>query len=358
MGGMRWIVFGLVVAAVGVLPGALLHVTRSSHAQARPVPKTRPVVRHRPKRIVRPPQFVVVSFDGSGGARLLGYWRGVSRRAHARFTFFVSGVYLLDWAHHDRYRPPEKPRGYSAIGFAPDHAWVEGMRRQLAAAYADGDEIGTHFNGHFCGPGGVGTWSAADWSQELDQFDRLLFGAGPLPFGRREVVGARTPCLEGNLAALYPVLARRGFLYDASRQARLGVWPSRLHGLWSIPLPELPLAGHTFAAVAMDYNFFANQIAEPDAQAEDETYRTLWHAFQVSYFGNRAPLQIGQHFETWKGWAYDHALVRFLLVACRLPEVRCTTMRAFAQWLGRQTPPSLRHYRAGRFPKRRTLAAR
>src|SRR5439155_18309530 len=44
----------------------------------------------------RPPQFVVVSFDGSGGDRLWPHWRSVARRAHARFTFFVSGVYLLD----------------------------------------------------------------------------------------------------------------------------------------------------------------------------------------------------------------------------------------------------------------------
>jgi len=38
---------------------------------------------------VRPPQFVVVSFDGSGGERMWTYWRAVARRAHAHFTFFV-----------------------------------------------------------------------------------------------------------------------------------------------------------------------------------------------------------------------------------------------------------------------------
>jgi hypothetical protein len=44
------------------------------------------------------------------------YWRAVARRVHAHFTFFVSGVYLVDWAHHDRYSPPRHARGRSDIG--------------------------------------------------------------------------------------------------------------------------------------------------------------------------------------------------------------------------------------------------
>jgi hypothetical protein len=87
----------------------------------------------------------------------------------------VSGVYLLDWQHHDAYAPPEEPRGDSAIGFAPDRTWIAAMRRQIARGYLEGNEVGTHYNGHFCGPGGVSTWSALDWGRELDQFDRLLF---------------------------------------------------------------------------------------------------------------------------------------------------------------------------------------
>jgi hypothetical protein len=302
----------------------------------------------------RPPQFVISSFDGSGGARLWQYWRGVAQRAQAHFTFFVSGVYLLNWAQHDRYAPPENPRGTSAIGFAPDQAWVAAMRAQIALGYRDGHEIGTHYNGHFCGPGGVGAWTAADWSHELDQFDRLLFGSGrKLPFQPAEIVGGRTPCLEGNLDALYPVLAKRGFRYDASRTSLLGSWPVRRRGIWSFPLLELPFIGHTFRVVSMDYNFMANQIDESPAQIENETYRTLWNAFRASYLGNRAPLSLGNHFETWESWAYDHALTRFLLRACRLPEVRCSSYVELADWLDAQSPQRLVRFRAGRFPHAR-----
>src|SRR5947199_9121166 len=53
----------------------------------------------------KPPQLVVVSFDGSGGIRLWPYWRAGARRAHARFTFFVHVLHLL---------PDGEPRGRHA----------------------------------------------------------------------------------------------------------------------------------------------------------------------------------------------------------------------------------------------------
>jgi hypothetical protein len=349
---VRWLAVSIVAA---ILTGGLLLAQASSNAThtqpppRRPVHRVVPPARHEP---ARPPQFIVASFDGSGGAQMWAYWRAVARRAHAHFTFFVSGVYLLDWAHHDGYAPPHEPRGDSAIGFAPNEAWIAAMRKQIALGYREGNEVGTHFNGHFCGSGGVGVWSARDWGRELDQFDKLLF-AKPLPFRAGEVVGDRTPCLEGNLAALYPVLAKRGFRYDASQIAPLGTWPSRRLGLWSVPLLELPFIGHTFRVVSMDYNFMANQISEPPAQIENEMYRTLWNAFRASYLGNRAPLSLGNHFEAWEDWAYDKALSRFLERACRLPEVSCTAIRSLVDWLDRESPKRLARFRAGRFPHAR-----
>lgn len=344
---MRWL-------AVPVLAAALVGVAYGTRGSGSPSPMHRrpqPHVAHRavrpPGRITRPPQFVISSYDGSGGARLWAYWREVARRAHAHFTFFVSGVYLVDWAHHERYSPPENPRGASAIGFAPDQAWITAMRKQIVLGYRDGNEIGTHYNGHFCGPAGVGAWNAVDWSTELDEFDTFLFSGTPkLPFGRQEIVGGRTPCLEGNLDELYPVLARHGFRYDASHTAPLGTWPTRRLGIWSFPLLELPFIGHTFKVVSMDYNFMANQISESPARIENETYRTLWNAFRASYLGNRAPLSLGNHFETWESWAYDHALTRFLLRACAMPDVRCVSFRELADWLDKQSPKELARYRA------------
>jgi hypothetical protein len=287
----------------------------------------------------RPPQFVVVSFDGSGGADMFKYWRAVARRVGAHFTFFVSGVYLIDWTHHDRYSPPRHARGRSDIGFAPDAGFAKDTLAQAAAAYEEGNEIGTHFNGHFCAPypGNVGEWTAVDWTEELDQFDRLMFAGHSLPFGPDEVVGSRTPCLEGNLRLLYPLLARRGFRYDASHVARLGFWPWRQSGIWSVPLLELPFVGHTFAVVSMDYNFLANQL-DPNTNVEREMYLTLRRAFRTSYRGNRAPFSIGFHFETWHDGAYDRALAHFLGETCPLRDVRCVSIRELVDWLDLRFP--------------------
>ena len=63
--------------------------------------KERPLRQPPPTRHVEPrpeprPQYIVVSFDGSGGTQLWPYWRAVARKVHAHFTFFVSGVYLID----------------------------------------------------------------------------------------------------------------------------------------------------------------------------------------------------------------------------------------------------------------------
>ena len=288
---------------------------------------------------VRPPQFVVVSFDGSGGSEMFDYWRAVARRVHAHFTFFVSGVYLIDWAQSSRYHGPRHARGRSDIGFAPDARYADATRAAIAAAYDEGNEIGTHFNGHFCEPydGNVDRWTAVDWSDELDQFASLLFDGGTLPFGPDEVVGSRTPCLQGNMHLLYPVLARRGFRYDASQVAPAGTWPWRQSGIWSVPLLEVPFPRHTYRIVSMDYNFLANQTGAR-VGVERETYRTLRAAFWRSYRGNRAPLSIGFHFETWHDGAYDRALAQLLGEVCALRQVRCTTIRELVDWLDLRFP--------------------
>lgn len=151
---------------------------------------------------------------------------------------------------------------------------------------------------------------------------------------------------------MYPLLARRGFRYDASRTAPLGAWPSKKLGLWSLPLLELPFPGHTYRVLSMDYNFLANQGEALPGVAGAEMSRTYWDAFRTIYLGNRAPLSLGSHFQLWKDGAYDRALAGFLVKVCRLPEVRCATAKTLVAWLDRLTPRQLRRYRAGRFPIR------
>src|SRR5438270_9814785 len=135
---MRW--FLSIALAAGLAGFAYAAVPTETQREAAPRARTHAA---RPKLALRPPQFIVVSFDGSGGERMWTYWRSVGRRAHAHFTFFVSGVYLVDWAHRLRYRPPRHDPGTSAIGFAfpAGDLTVARTLRGIEAGYEAGDEV-------------------------------------------------------------------------------------------------------------------------------------------------------------------------------------------------------------------------
>lgn len=356
----RLVAGGLVALLAGGCGTPSLHrpaATRSSPALAHspwPVIATPSPLSASPGG-ARPPQFVAVSFDGAGDIDLWRYWRAVGRRDHAHFTFFLSGVYLLTDANATLYHPPRRPPGSSAIGFVEPEpgldgrATISGLLDQIAAGRAEGDELGTHFNGHFCGPRGVASWTAADWGTELDAFDDLLDGArvhndldprdtvAPPPVSA--VVGERTPCLEGDLRVLAPVLRARDFRYDASGIAGDGAWPARELGIWSLPLSTVHRVGTPYRNVAMDYSFYVNQSGAADLPAtaepalEEQVYQSYLDAFWESYRADRAPLNIGHHFTTWNHGAYVRALTRLLDTVCGMPEVRCVSLVELADWL-------------------------
>ena len=320
--------------------------------------------------LTRPPQFVVLSFDGAGSVDLWQHWREVAARDHAHFTFFLSAAYLLTAAHKDDYAPPRHRVGASDIGNLPVPAgtdpsgYLSQLLEQVNAGYLEGNEIGTHFGGHFCSPGAgsVGTWSASDWSAELDQVDALLTGVNqnndlappvPLSFGPAEIVGDRTPCLQGNLRTLYPVLAGRGFRYDASQNALEGRWPTRQDGIWSFPLASIPLAGRSVHVLSMDYNLYVNQTRAQTVPAaleptiEEQAYQTFLGYFSRAYAGDRAPVIIGAHFTHWNHDAYLNALTRLMDDVCTRPDVRCVSFKDLADWLDAQSPAQLGALNAG-----------
>ena len=306
-----------------------------------------------PEPADRPPQFVIVSFDGAGDAVDLREWMAAGDRLDARFTFFLSGVYLLAGDQSFRYVPPQHPRGASDIGFAikPDDTDVRTGIRDLVMALDDADaggyEIASHFNGHFCGrwPGAVARWGPSAWRQELDQFDALVRNvrennAVAVDLHIKPVVGTRTPCLEGNLGMLRTVLAERGMRYDASLAGYAGRWPWR-DGVWVFPIPLIPVAGESFATLASDYNFYLNQTGASDVDATEapalaeQAYQSLRGYFDASYAGDRAPISIAFHFEDWNHGAYRDALLHLLLDVCGREDVRCTTYRDLVNWLDR-----------------------
>ncbi|MGW3040085.1 hypothetical protein ACWC9T_08560 [Kitasatospora sp. NPDC001159] len=318
-----------------------------------PVPE-----RLRPGR--RPPQFVVFSWDGAGELDngLFGRFRRLAQEHNASMTFFLSGLYLLPESKKDQYRPPQHDAGASEIGYLSDQH-IHDTLENVHAAWLEGHEIGTHFNGHFCGSTGVGNWSPEEWDSEIQQAMDFVMNwrtntgftdLPALPFDyRKELIGSRTPCLEGQ-RNLLPAAVKRGWRYDSSGNGTQ-VWPQKIQGgtLWDLPLQAIPFPGHTFQVLSMDYNIMYNQCgpntrADPalhpgfQAQARD----AYLMGFDRTYNGNRAPYIIGNHFEEWNGGIYMNAVEDTLKTIADKPEVRLVSFRQLVDWLDAQDPAVLR----------------
>ena len=322
----------------------------------------------------RPPQFVIVSFDGAADPALMQHWRDISAASGAHLTFFLSAVYLLTKQARDDYQGPGHAPGASAIGFSPtpagqdDKSYVAAVVRSLQQTVKDGNEVGNHYGGHWCGSTGVNTWSKSDWAAELNQVESLVLKVdqndalnppvGP-PYDPLRVAGSRTPCLEGKLDQLYPVLKARGYRYDASNTRGLFDWPRQRAGLWAFGFAGISIAGLARPTISVDYSISTgfNGDAVKGILSTDQTQQirisvrdAYLHAFDSLYYGNRAPFEVGNHFNHSDGDAYNGAVEDLLRTVCGRPEVVCATYREAVEWLDmhRDLIPALE---AGRFTK-------
>ncbi|WP_156044201.1 polysaccharide deacetylase [Cellulomonas sp. HZM] len=322
---------------------------RASNVDVRPL---------RPRE--KPPQFVLFSFDGAGWHDRWQEFLAAADKVDARFTGFLSGTYLLTDAHGDAYQGPGHRRGVSEVGFGGTPAQVERLVGDLNQAYAAGDEIGTHYNGHFCdeaAPGG-GQWSSKQWRSELGQFftfvDRWktidgLPDAPDLQVPASSIVGGRLPCLEGKFSAVLPAWREHGMVYDTSGSGSIA-WPRQVHGVWELPMQYV--ASPTLGDVtAMDYNFwfkFNGAKNDPAAapQIRAKVLATYEHMYDVARHGNRAPLVIGNHFNAWSGNAFNPAVKDFMLEVCDDPGTICATYSDVIAWMQAQDPKVLAHLQA------------
>ncbi|MFI0711067.1 hypothetical protein ACH4SK_10485 [Streptomyces inhibens] len=324
---------------------------------------------HQPKAPERmepgqtPPQFVVFSWDGAGevGNGLFPRFLQLAKDHGAAMTFFLSGLYLLPESQKHLYEPPNNPQGASAIGYLSDDHIKETLKN-VRQAWLDGHEVGTHFNGHFCGtaPTSVKHWTPQHWQSEIDQamdfVTKWRTNTGftdlePLPFDyRKELVGGRTPCLLGQ-GNLLPVAKELGWRYDASSPGGLQMWPKKKMGIWDYPLQQIPFPGHSFEVLSMDYNILANQ-SKNSTKAPPANYPG-WRqqatdayisGFRRAYETNRAPFFIGNHFEQWNGGIYMDAVEEAVkhIANEQNNDVHLVSFRQFTDWMDAQDPEVLR----------------
>ncbi|MEW2066906.1 hypothetical protein [Streptomyces sp. NPDC007346] len=306
-----------------------------------------------------PPQFVIFSWDGAGevGNGLFPRFLELAKDHDAAMTFFLSGLYLLPESKKSLYRPPNNPRGASDIGYLTDDH-VKDTLTYVRQAWLDGHEIGTHFNGHFCGgSGSVERWTPAQWQSEIDQAVSFVTewrtntgweNEDPLPFDyRKELIGGRTPCLLGQ-DNLLPTASKLGWRYDASSPGGRQTWPVKRGGVWDLPLQAMPFPGHSFEVLSMDYNILANQ-SQNSTKGMPSRYPgwrkqatgAYLSGFERAYTTNRAPFFIGNHFEEWNGGIYMDAVEEVIKKTAGKKDVRLVSFRQFVDWLDVQDPAVL-----------------
>ncbi|OIJ66198.1 lipoprotein [Streptomyces mangrovisoli] len=311
----------------------------------------------------KPPQFVVFSWDGAleGSDHLFSHYREMAKEYNAHMTFFLTGIYLLPKDKKDLYTGPMHEAGDAAIDYATDEH-IRTTLEQLRQAYEDGDEIGTHFNGHFCGAKGGGDWSVDQWKSEIDQFFDFVenwktntgFKDIPaLPFDfKKEVTGGRAPCLEGQ-PNLLKAIKSYGWRYDASSPGDFQIWPTKKNGIWDFPLEMLPYENGKYQGLSMDFNFLYNQSngetkGDPSKYGEWEqtTVDSYMAGFNRVYYGSRAPLFIGNHFEDWNGGIYMKAVDQVIKNVCTKKGVKCVSFKELADWMDVQKPETLQRLRS------------
>ncbi|MDH6115324.1 hypothetical protein P3T36_007160 [Kitasatospora sp. MAP12-15] len=298
-------------------------VDDGSAADTGPQPAQPPVDKLKPGE--RPPQFAVFSWDGAveDDSHLFSQVRTAAEASSARTTFFLRGIDLLPAAKGTLYQAPQHAVG-DAGGPLPTDDVIKATLSQLGRAWLDGDEIGSGFNGRFCGSGGAAAWSTQDWAGELDlsssfvRFWKTNTGFAdlpPLPFDySSELVGGRTPCPEGR-PNLLPAEQAANWRYDASADGGSPAWPSQVDGLW--------------------------QFAPQQPQTRD----AYLSAFERAYQGNRAPFLLDTPLRAGDGGSGVQAAEDVMRSVCRRDGVRCVSFRELADWLDAQDPAVLSRLR-------------
>ncbi|AZI57284.1 polysaccharide deacetylase [Nakamurella antarctica] len=303
----------------------------------------------------KPPQFIIFSFDGVGSSQKLNEFMDAAAPNDARFTGFLTGLYLLTDDNNNAYTAPGASQGSSQVGFGGPASEVIKRVTDLNTFYQRGNEVGTHYNGHFCELGQ--NWSTGQWNGELSQFFDYftnwktingLPDAPDLVIPASEVKGGRTPCLKHTWNQVVQSWKDNNMTYDSSDPApRDGIfWPQRVDGIWEFYMPYIYSPAFGGKVTAMDYNFwvkFNGAKEEPQTQPEltQKVIDTYNFMYSEAYNGNRAPILVANHLNNWNGNSFNPAAKQFMSEKCGLANTFCATYTDVIAWMEMQDPAVL-----------------
>lgn len=285
-------------------------------------------------------QYVLISFDGAHDNALWARSREFAKQTDVKFTYFLSCVFLLQRADRNHYQPPKLKRGSSNVGFAQDKHEVETRLQHIWQAHLEGHEIASHGCGHFDGK----AWSAKDWDQEINEFNRITAQAykdndiagEPVEwqhFVANKITGFRAPYLSDD-KPVQDALRKNNFIYQASGVANAPERPTIKQGLATFGLPLIPEGPSKRPVIAMDYNLYVRhskgkEQPEQAANFEERSYQAFKTAFDKEYNGKRAPFQMGFHFVLMNDGAYWRAMERLAREVCDKSDVKCTSYQNY-----------------------------
>lgn len=252
--------------------------------------------------------YVFAGFDGSYNPKRWSEILAFAKENGVKFTFFISGVYLIPSAEKNTYKNPVNPAqtGVSGIGFGGTAEEVAIRKNWIRQAITDGQDIQSHLNCHIPGY----NWSTVSWALEIEQFDAIV-ATIPIP----QTQHIRFPNLVQNDNA-YLAMAQYGY------RSIIGVVQSEWKGFNKITFDyqnkpytiiEFPIP-RVSKGILMDWNIneYDRLHHISSAQAEEYTYKAYMQEAALCLAENR-PLFISHHFTWMNNGAYWRAMQRVLV---------------------------------------------
>lgn len=308
----------------------------------------------------RPPQYVMLAFDGSKSLSMWQETRDFARLYNVKWSYFISGTYFATDAKSCSYKAPRHGAS-SAIGWGESKSIILKRLNEVEEAEQEGHLISSHAVGHWNGD----DWSEEEWDSENSQFTNILLnsfdriGALEPPDWQNlvsyRINGFRAPQLGSGIVAfnnsnrLYRSLKKHGHKFDTSLVNSMNYWPQKKNGIWDFPLAMINVPGRSKRIVSMDYNMKMNDISGERVLTGYLDY------FKNNYEGNRAPIHIGHHFSKWRNGEYWWALQEFVKSVCHKPEVICGNYMELVNFMDNLEEEQLAKYQRGEFKNSESL---